>query len=275
MKVLACCKKVCCTRIASWKWVSDFHNSGIREEKEKMLKAECFSVPSLLKHLYKASLGNMGPYSLGLKYCERLGIPGKCSLTHLLLLTTLVLIYPGHTPQILLELSKAKKGHFSHAQIQTVFVNRPDKQKKLLKTQATKKLWRTVETSSPWITSKVAALGRAYLLYKPKSYLIITQKVRIWKGNISAQTYMDATSGTQLSLFHLKPWSKAFVEHSTPITASKKKRLRSITENERYKFRWLKEKNRGVHEAFFQTKSKSWKNSVHVLQNQKKNMALL
>lgn len=37
-----------------------------------MLKAECFSVLSLLKQLHKASLGNMGPSSLGLKYCERL-----------------------------------------------------------------------------------------------------------------------------------------------------------------------------------------------------------
>lgn len=54
--------------------MSDFHNSGrfIREEKDKMLKAECFSVLSLLKQLHKASLGNMGPSSLGLKYCERL-----------------------------------------------------------------------------------------------------------------------------------------------------------------------------------------------------------
>lgn len=50
----------------------------------------------------------------------------------------------------------------------------------------------------------------------------------------------------------MRPWSRAFVEHSTPITTSRKKRLKGITESKRYKFKWVKGKTRGVHETLFQ-----------------------
>lgn len=167
-----------------------------------MLKAVCFSVLCLLKHLYKASLGNMGPSSLGLKYCERLGIPGKRSLTHLItkvLLTTLILIYPGHPPQILPELSKTKKGYFSHAQIQIIFVNTPDKQKKNGKDTNYKEVmeicWNFVSINYSQSGSLMESLPSASA--RPKWHLTITEKERIWKGNnISSQICMDATNGT-------------------------------------------------------------------------------
>lgn len=39
-------------------------------EGDNILKAECFSVLCLLKHLHKVSLRNLGPSSLILGYCE-------------------------------------------------------------------------------------------------------------------------------------------------------------------------------------------------------------
>jgi len=61
---------------------------------------------------------------------------------------------------MLSEISKAKKGCFSHTKIQTGFVNMLDKQKKLVKPQTTKKLLKSVENLSPSIISKAAALLR-------------------------------------------------------------------------------------------------------------------
>lgn len=112
-------------------------------------------------------LRNLGPFALILKYCET---PRKLEkhIPHNLLsklpLSSLTCFIQGHPSQILSGLSKKIKDVFLMPKSILFFFSVLDKQIKLVKTQTTKKLLKSVEVLSPAITSKVAALLRFYLL---------------------------------------------------------------------------------------------------------------
>lgn len=112
-------------------------------------------------------LRNLGPFPLILKYCEMLRklerhIPHN--LLSKLSLSSHTCFIQGHPSQILSGLSKKIKDVFLMPKSILVFLSVLDKQIKLVKTQTTKKLLKSVEILSPAITSKSAALLRFYLL---------------------------------------------------------------------------------------------------------------